>query len=101
MSLEVIWVRNFTPVVGTTVYAFALIVAVYLLATWMGSSLYRKQNARGQSLSVSDLARCAWPFLRLLTIVINDPRLHLRQTGVILGIFPFSFLLGYLTPGID
>jgi spermidine synthase len=99
MSLEVVWVRNFTPVVGTTVYAFALIVAVYLLATWMGSAMYRRDLARKKVISIpTQLAALA--VFTLLPIVINDPRLRLFQLGIVAGIFPFSFLLGYLTPGM-
>lgn len=99
MSLEVIWVRNFTPVVGTTVYSFALIVAVYLLATWMGSYLYRKHLAKNKARSTAGLL-AALAISSLFIITINDPRLHLFKVGVILGIFPFSFLLGYLTPSL-
>jgi len=99
MCLEVIWTRNFTPVLGTTVYAFALIVAVYLLATWLGSTLYRRQAAKGQFLSISDLL-AALAMSSLFTTAITDPRLHLQLAGVVGGIFPFSFLLGYLTPGL-
>ncbi len=99
MSLEVIWVRNFTPVVGTTVYSFALIVAVYLFATWFGSTLYRKHLAQHKTLSVPALL-AALASSALLLIVINDPRLNLLKTGVISGIFVFSFLLGYLTPSL-
>src|SRR5205085_6386927 len=41
MALEVVWVRQFTPFLGTVVYAFAAILCVYLLATFLGSILYR------------------------------------------------------------
>jgi spermidine synthase len=99
MSLEVIWVRNFTPVVGTTVYAFALIVTVYLLATWMGSGMYRRDIARKRPLSIPALL-AALAVSTLFIIVINDPRLRLEKGGLVLGIFPFSWLLGYLTPSL-
>jgi spermidine synthase len=99
MSLEVIWVRDFTPVLGTTVYAFAFVVALYLLATWLGSAAYRRQAARYPVLPVAELL-AALAISTLFIIAINDPRLHLRQAGVALGIFPFCFLLGYLTPGL-
>jgi len=99
MCLEVIWVRNFTPVLGTTVYAFALIVAVYLLATWLGSGLYLNHLNKDNVISTANLL-AALAVASLFTIAINDPRLHTRQVGVILGVFPFSFLLGYLTPSL-
>ena len=41
MSLEVVWTRAFTPILTTTIYAFAAMLTVYLFATWVGSFLYR------------------------------------------------------------
>jgi spermidine synthase len=36
MGMEVVWIRLLTPYVGTVVYAFARILCVYLLATFLG-----------------------------------------------------------------
>ena len=33
MGMEVVWIRQFTPYLGTMVYAFALILALYLVST--------------------------------------------------------------------
>ena len=33
LAMEVVWTRAFTPVLRTTIYSFALLLAVYLLAT--------------------------------------------------------------------
>jgi spermidine synthase len=99
MSLEVIWIRNFTTVLGTTVYAFAFIVAVYLLATWGGSALYRKHVQTDRTLSMEPLL-AALAVMTLFMIVINDPRLIMRKVGVVLAIVPYCFLLGYLTPSL-
>ncbi|OGR91901.1 MAG: hypothetical protein A2992_08300 [Elusimicrobia bacterium RIFCSPLOWO2_01_FULL_59_12] len=104
---------------GTTIYSFALIVAVYLLATWMGSAAYRRAAApasapagtapdlekqgpgaaRGKVLSLPTLL-AALSVFSLFPIAVNDPRLGLWQFGIVAGIFPFSFLLGYLTPSL-
>ena len=42
LAMEVVWTRAFTPVLRTTIYSFALLLAVYLLATSCGSLLYRR-----------------------------------------------------------
>ena len=42
MAMELIWIRLFTPFIGPLVYSFALILASYLLATFIGSRFYRK-----------------------------------------------------------
>ncbi len=41
MAGEVVWIRLFTPYLGTVVYAFAIILSVYLASTFTGSQIYR------------------------------------------------------------
>jgi spermidine synthase len=38
MSMEVVWIRAFMPILGTQIYSFAAILSVYLFATWTGSN---------------------------------------------------------------
>ena len=109
MAMEVVWTRQFTPVLKTQVYSFALIVFAYLGATFIGSFWYRhhvKKNA-------------VWPVGKLmgiliitvfLPIVIVDPRLvkmswqydrdAISAVFTLLSICPFCAALGYLTPGL-
>lgn len=104
MGMEVVWVRQFTPYLGTVVYAFALVLALYLLATFLGSFLYRRRHGRpgGPTAPV-----WIWPLLGLaglLPLVTTDPRWPLPATmswgglRVALGIGPLSALLGFVTP---
>jgi spermidine synthase/MFS family permease len=103
MGLEVVWVRQFTPYLGTVVYAFALILALYLAATFAGSAVYRLRKERG-SLAAPVLA---WPLLGalgLLCLAASDPRLPLPPglvsgaLRVAIGVGPLCATLGYLTP---
>src|SRR5271170_3329388 len=41
MGAEIVWIRQFTPYLGTMVYAFAAILGVYLISTFAGSWAYR------------------------------------------------------------
>jgi spermidine synthase len=78
-----------------------LLLAVYLLATWCGSLLYRRHLARGGTRPISELiavmSACVF-----LPIVVNDPRFQASRAAVItrtlLSIVPFCVCLGYLTP---
>src|ERR1700691_3908254 len=45
MGMEVVWVREFTVYIGTVVYAFASILAVYLAGTFAGSRIYRSWSS--------------------------------------------------------
>ena len=101
MAMEVVWTRAFTPVLRTTIYSFASLLAVYLLATWCGSLLYRRHLARGGTRPISELIAIMSACF-FLPILVNDPRFWTSRPAVItltlLSIVPFCGCLGYLTP---
>lgn len=103
MAMEVVWIREFTIYLGNVVYAFATILALYLLATYFGSSLYRKQVRTAAG--ADDTPAWIWlGFAALLPLMFADPRLpdpqHYWYSALraALGIGPFSAFAGYLTP---
>jgi predicted membrane-bound spermidine synthase len=97
MGMEVVWIRQFTPYLGTVVYAFALILALYLSATMIGARIYRKWSAEKD-----DEGKLVWIVLgiaALLPLVTANPDIRVpKDLRVILGIAPFTGLLGFLTP---
>ena len=97
MGLEVVWTRAFTPVLHTTVYAFAYLVAVYLFATWVGSYFYRRDITRN-SVRSNGYLMAILAVAAFLPIVINDPRWNSNSKILLASIFPFCAILGYLTP---
>jgi spermidine synthase len=98
MALEVVWIRLLTPYLGTVVYAFAMILTLYLLATFLGSAAYRQG---GFHVSTVWLATgcCA-----LLSLAAADSRLGGEGLGlgslarVLVAVGPFSAAVGFLTP---
>lgn len=97
MAMEVAWTRAFTPVLATTVYAFAAVLAVYLCATWLGSACYRRHLRAQRAAPAATLLALLFP-ASLLPLVLNDPRWHQEVWIVLASIVPISALLGYLTP---
>lgn len=125
MAIEIVWIRQFTPYLGTMVYAFALILAIYLAATFVGSRLYRQWGYR-----LLPGSRTIWVLLGfsvMLPLIAADPGfyvgpfsvtdfvVHISGTSAIksmgqhgplllkvfrllVGIFPFSAILGFATP---
>jgi spermidine synthase len=97
MAMEVVWVRQYTPYLGTMVYAFASILAVYLLATFIGSVLYRRWSSRWNRESPA-----LWSFLAtsaLLPLIATKASLALSPLPrLALGITLFTGLLGFITP---
>ena len=97
MAMEVAWTRAFTPVLYTTIYAFAAVLTVYLAATWIGSALYRRHLRTGTPAQGSTLLALLFT-ASLLPLVLNDPALHESVAVVLFSIVPISALLGYMTP---
>ncbi|MBV9756640.1 MAG: hypothetical protein JO047_06260, partial [Alphaproteobacteria bacterium] len=97
LAMEVVWTRGFTIILQTTIYAFAAILATYLIATALGSALYRRAlragrvPADGWLLLLAAASAC-------LPAVIDDPRLQATAVGVLASIAPFCAVLGFLTP---
>jgi spermidine synthase len=107
LALEVVWTRQFVPFQGPVVYAFATILAVYLMATVLGSKAYRAWAKRREGANrVDPLAAAAFAAgaAALLGLVASDPRLPLSRgllTGalrVVAGVGPLCSILGFLTP---
>lgn len=104
MAVEVIWTRAFTPVFHTQVYWFSGLLFTYLLATWLGSALYRWQLARGRALPspvvLALLALGAFGQLLLADPRIRAPgsRVWIQLVWILAGIGPYCAILGYLTP---
>jgi spermidine synthase len=97
MAMEVVWTRAFTPVLKTQVYSFALLLFVYLSATWIGSLLYRRHLAHEGAWSTGKLMALL-ASAALFPLAMNDPRLFFNWFGALASIIPFCALLGYLTP---
>jgi spermidine synthase len=97
MAMEVVWVRSYTPYYGTVVYSFASILGVYLLATYLGSVVYRRWSAR-HTLE-SPILWSLLGSLALLPLIGANPAIHLaRIPRLVLGVMPFTGLLGFITP---
>jgi predicted membrane-bound spermidine synthase len=96
MGIEVVWIRQFTPYLGTMVYAFAAILAIYLLSTACGSKIYRDWHKKHDEPAIIWLGL---GFCILLSLAAADPNFPLPSfLRPIIGIAPFSMLLGFITP---
>lgn len=97
MGMEVVWIRMFTPYLGTVVYSFASILAVYLMATFLGTRIYRRWRSHDDYEGSQ-----VWLFLALgglMPLWATDPTvplLHLVRLAV--GVVPFAMAAGFATP---
>jgi spermidine synthase len=96
MGMEVVWTRQFTPYLGTFVYSFALILALYLGATFLGSSIYRAWSRRRSR--EDGLVWFALWLVSLFPLFAADPETGLSNFVRVLSIVPFSGLMGFVTP---
>jgi len=107
LGMEVVWTRQFIPMLGPVVYSFAAMLAVYLLATAVGSRFYRiwtKRNRIAERLTYRAAATLAGG-CAFLPLLATDPRLashahsYLSKALVLFfGIGPFCTIAGFLTP---
>ncbi len=97
MGIEVVWIRQFTPYRGQVVYTFAAILGLYLASTFVGSQIYRHRSRNHKPQS-----QLLWVMLGLsavFSVVTASPQFHLHPLlRMLLGIAPFSGLLGFVTP---
>lgn len=101
VGMEVVWARDFTFSLHTTIYAFASILAIYLIATAFGSLVYRRSANRSAGSTTKFADAVTWAFAAaLLPVVAADPRLGPSITRTLLSIVPFCAVLGYLTPAL-
>jgi len=97
MAMEVVWIRQFTPYLGTMVYAFASILGSYLASTFTGSQIYRYWSREHQY--EEKLTWVCLGVFALLPLLTADPRLDWNPAmRLVLGIAPFSGVLGFITP---
>jgi len=101
MGLEVVWTRQLIPYLGLHVYAFASLLALYLLSYELGSFVYRRSAAPRPD---SALAWAVAGLCGSAALAAADPRLPLELDlgGGILRLYfivaPFSVATGFLTP---
>jgi spermidine synthase len=97
MALEVVWIRQFTPFLGTVVYAFAAILGFYLLTTFLGSRWYRRWSRTERP--ANELLWVVLGCTVLLPLFAASPSWSMPAIlRLALGIAPFTGLLGFLTP---
>jgi spermidine synthase len=101
MGAEVVWIRQFTPYLSSVVYAFAAILGVYLAATFTGSRVYRYWSRTHDQ--EGGLVWGVLGFVSLLPLLAASPQFrvpefHSSLLRLVIGIGPFSALLGFVTP---
>ena len=97
MGMEVVWIRQFTPYLGTMVYAFALILAIYLVSTFIGSKIYRRWIKN--HIAEPQLIWVGLGVAPMLSLAAADPQFRIfTSLRPFIGIVPLSMVLGFITP---
>lgn len=109
LAMEIVWTRQFMPFMGPVVYTFAAILATYLAATFAGAKIYRRYCQHHRLFSGSSgwkMVSCVAGLAALLPLVATDFRVPFATSvsgammRLVIGIGPFCFILGLLTPGL-
>ncbi len=98
LGMEVVWARLYPYFIGTFVYSFAIILATYLVATTIGSLLYRRRLLTRRTASPWS----CWHWLCVTSVLpLLSASVRFEAPGplrVIFGLGPFCTILGFLTP---
>lgn len=97
LAMEVAWVRGFTPVLKTTIYSFAMILATYLFSTLLGAQLYRRHLNRHKNISSIKIIGACFVF-SFFPIFLGNPNINPTAPILLASILPLCMSLGYLTP---
>lgn len=127
MNMEVIWTRAYAPVLGNEVYSFSGLLFFYLLATFIGSFIYRADIKKTATKPIIHSIALLTIF-SLLPVLVNDPSVHIFLSAILyalapmvpvaaisslpieiltkiasisctlISIVPFCLTLGYMTP---
>ncbi|HEV2112577.1 MAG TPA: hypothetical protein VGR50_00430, partial [Terriglobales bacterium] len=98
MAMEMVWIRKFTPFLGTDIYAFALILATYLAGTFLGSQAYRRWS-RDHAFHQAAFVWILLGLSGLIPLAFSDPRVSMTSyLRIALALVPFTGLVGFLTP---
>ena len=108
IGMEVVWIRSFAPLLGTVVYSFAILLAVYLGCNWLGACLYRLdlKNGRVKGPAALMVAACVTSCLPLIACNPDCFAALIAKAFVLvrllaaLSVGPISAVLGYLTPAV-
>jgi spermidine synthase len=99
MGMEVVWIRLYTPYLGTVVYAFAEILCSYLAATFLGSRLYRQWS---QKTDPPPILNWTWVLLGVSALLpLLTAGAGFSTNGwqrIWFGLTPFCSILGFVTP---
>lgn len=108
MAMEVIWVRALSPVLIHSVYAFAFLLACYLIGNAIGASIYSFRKTAGKNICIPTLLAATSISACFPLITSSAPAMSflcgtstLAWTIVLpLSISCFAGVLGYLTPNV-
>lgn len=99
ISYEVLWARILTPTLGTFIYAFAAVLAIYIFGIGVGSLLYEKVSRYIKSQSFAfGLCQLAIGFFALLSVLIAHKFVIDTYDRVAFMILPATIVMGLTFP---
>lgn len=102
IAYEIIWTRILTPTVGTFIYAFAIVLAIYLFGIGLGSLFYKyySKAIRSRMLAFS-LTQLAIGFFALGSVLLTSNLVVVNKyLMVILVLLPATVFMGLTFPVI-
>lgn len=99
IAYEVLWSRVLTPTIGTFIYAFATVLAIYILGIGIGSFVYERFSRLITSKYLAfGLCQMGIGFFALLSVLITHKFQIKSPFEIALMILPATILMGLTFP---
>lgn len=101
IAYEVLWSRIFTPTIGTLIYAFAQVLAIYILGIGIGSLIYQKfaQIIKGKNLAFA-ICEAGIGIAAIVSVILTHKFVIDNGLRIAVIVLPTTILMGLTFPAV-
>lgn len=101
IAYEVLWSRIFTPTMGTLIYAFATVLAIYILGIGIGSLLYERfvKIIKGKNLAFA-ICEAGIGIFAIASVILTHKFVVDNAARIAAIVLPATILMGLTFPAV-
>ncbi|MEK9146737.1 MAG: fused MFS/spermidine synthase [Patescibacteria group bacterium] len=101
IAYEVLWSRIFTPTIGTLIYAFATVLAIYILGIGIGSLIYQKfaRIIKGKNLAFA-ICEAGIGIAAIASVILTHKFVIDNGFRIAAIVLPATILMGLTFPAV-
>lgn len=101
IAYEVLWSRIFTPTIGTLIYAFATVLAIYILGIGIGSLIYQRfaKLIKGKNLAFA-VCEAGIGIFAIASVILTHKFVIDNSFRIAAIVLPATILMGLTFPAV-